>query len=225
MRPRTATQGRPAALAWAFGMLVACSPGVKDGGNTGSMADGGSTNTDSGSDDGGTDTLDGAWWLVDGQVVVVGGAPLADGSSLVFTRRSGDESTCQDSVSPTALTPAEALPHETVFTWWKVEWEPTAITCFGAGEGAARQPLMLGVGQMHPEIEAVLPSLLGETDAAAVGHLNGAYLQLPDDDRLLVFGVIGPESAWAGEGDPASAAPLADGTWLLRSAYSLPLSW
>lgn len=225
MHPRTGSHRRAAAIAWAFGMLTACSPGFKDGGNTGSMADGGSTNTDSGSTDGGTDVLDGTWWQVDGEVVVSAGAPQVDGSTLVFSRRSGDESACQDVVSPTVLASDEAPPHATVFTWWRVEWDPMGITCFGAGEGAARQPLMLGVGQMHPELEAVLPSLLGETDAAALGHLNGAYLQLPGDDRLLVFGVIGPESAWAGEGEPAMAAPLADGTWLLRSAYSLPLSW
>lgn len=225
MPPLMGARRRAAALAWILGLLGACSPGAKDGDDDGSYLDGGSLDTDSGPTDGGVDEPDGTWWLLDGLLVVRDGAPQGAETTLTFSRRAGDETTCQDTVSPSSMVDAGQVPHTSVFTWWRVEWEPEQIACFGDGEGASRQPILLGVGEMHPEIEAVLPSLLGQGDAATAAHLNGAYLQLPGDDRLLVFGAIGPEAAWAGEGKPATAAPLADGTWILRAAYSLPLTW
>ena len=213
---------------WSAALLVttACSPGAKDAGDAG--LDGDTTDLDDtgGSvDDGGSSTDPGSWWLLDATLVISEGELQADGSSLSFIRRSGAETTCQDVLSPVSVAAITPLPHESVYTWWQVDWDTSAVTCFVDGEGATRSPLLLGVGAMHPEIEAVLPSLLGTTDSEVALHLNGAYARLPEDDQLLVFGAVGLQSAWAGEGEPAVAAPLADGTWVLRSAYSLPLTW
>ncbi|NOY25908.1 MAG: hypothetical protein GXP62_08560, partial [Oligoflexia bacterium] len=146
-------------------------------------------------------------------------------SQLRLGRRSGSDETCSETVALAELTDLETPPSDMVLTWWELSWDSTDLACFLEGEGAGDQPFRLGVGLMHPEMVAVLDVVDEVSTTAAAGSLNAAYLQLNGDDRLLVYGVAGPAAAYAGYGKPADQAPLADGTWLIRGAYSLPLTW
>ena len=80
----------------------------------------------------------------------------------------------------------------------------------------------LGVGEMHPEVVAVLDSLDGLGDGAE-SSLNGAYASFDGGDTLYVFGVAGSLAAYEGAGLSAEEAPLPDGTWIVRGLYAFNL--
>jgi len=196
------------------------SPGAFDSGESdgggGSATDGGSTDTD---------VRDmGVYWTLDADLVVVDGVVDPAASVLHLGRRRNSSETCSDTVTPIAVVAQEELPHPSVLAWWELSWDPSTLLCFAKGEGGWNQPVLLGIGAMDPEIVAVLGHVDEVTDPLAADSLNGAYATLPGDNRLFIYGAAGPLTAWHGEGDPADGAPLPDDTWLVRTAYSFPLT-
>lgn len=164
-----------------------------------------------------------AYWALDADLAMVDGLPLLEGSTLGFTRREEGVDDCVDSVAPSAVLAKEALPHESVYTWWQLDWDPSGLSCFSSGEAPTRGSILLGVGAMHVEVQALIGRLDEVDDAAVAASLNGAYATLPGDGRLLVFGAAGPPEAYSGEVQPAEAAPLADGGWWVRAVYPFNL--
>lgn len=206
------------------------SSGCGGAGDKSSFGDNGGTSTDSTTSDGGsTDTGEepdlGQYWALDADLLVAEGQVDTTGSELRVRRLRDLEESCLD---VTTLSEAEVvgeLPHETIWTWWELGWEADDLGCFAEGVGAGNEPVRLGFGLLHPEIVAALPSsrLVDAPDGTA--GLLGAYLQLPGDDRLFVFGAAGSEQAWAGEGVELAEGEVPDGMWWVRSIYSLPLTW
>lgn len=225
MHPRNGRVGAACHAAPLLAALAACSGYDKamDGGSlTGETGD---LDSGNGTADGGTDVEMGTYWTVDADLVVVEGVVDAASSTLWLGRRRNSSETCADQVVPLSVTPVEPLPHASVYTWWEVSWNPTALICFSEGEGGWNQPLLLGVGEMHAEIAAIVETLDEVQVQGAAAQLNATYARLPGDDRLLVYGAAGLEQAWAGEGKAATSGPLEDGTWLIRTLYSFPLTW
>jgi hypothetical protein len=188
-----------------------------------SDAGGGADGWDSGMVEDGAEGY--TWWRLDADLQVAGGDLAADGVVL----RAGlldavGSELCTVEGIPAEATPFFTMPDELIFTWWAL----SGITWDG-GDCASDSDLSLlpvslsfGVGALHPEIVAVLDGM-PEAAAGASGGLNGAYAQLAEGGTIYVFGAVGPGEAWAGGGEPATQAPLADGTWELRGAYGFPL--
>ncbi|MCB9777793.1 MAG: hypothetical protein H6742_04455 [Alphaproteobacteria bacterium] len=182
-------------------------------------------------DPGGGDTADGGgdvdsgespeWWRLEADLWVEDGVPVLDETVLRLSVLLGTD--CVDELAADSVVVLDDLPHETVYTWWELALPADGWSCLAAGEGPRPGPIRLGVGAMHPEVLAVLGSM-ADVEGDASSSLNGAYLQLPDSDELLVFGAAGPEAAWAGEGTAVVDGTLETGSWWVRTAYSFPMA-
>jgi hypothetical protein len=116
-------------------------------------------------------------------------------------------------------------PDPLIITWWwmeRGEWS-TDCTLPELEEEMADLPhqVLLGVGDMHPEIAGALGAVEGLQPGAAA-TLNGAYASL-EDEVIYVFGVAGTEEAMEGAEGPAVGSPLKAGRWLITPVYSFPL--
>lgn len=212
-------------------LLAACSSGAKgldmagaDTAEQDEASDGGAGggNWDSG---GAEDAEEGAaFWRLDADLQITAGDLAVDGTGLQATLLddTGVE-LCTLAGTPAEVTPFLTLPDELLITWWSVSAVSWQGDC-AQDPGGSMLPdsLALGVGELHPEIVAVLDGM-PEADDGAGGALNGAYAQLAEGGTLYVFGAVGPSTAWLGEGEAATTAPISDGVWELRGAYSFPL--
>ena len=70
---------------------------------------------------------------------------------------------------------------------------------------------------MNPHI---LPGLEGDKSIADPSALNATYASFDEGESVLVFGAAGLAETWASGGEPATAAPLIDGTWRLEPVYT-----
>lgn len=170
-----------------------------------------------------TDTgLDGAgepsWWTLRADITLKKGLPVADSASLQVALLDGLLATiCEAEVSLKAAADTES-PDPAIYAWWRV----TPILPTDCDEAGLVLPaeLLVGVGELHPDIQARLIT----SGAADPATLNGAYASLDGGKTLLVYGAAGPDAAWAGEGSPADLAPLDDGRWSLRPVFSFKVS-
>jgi hypothetical protein len=169
--------------------------------------------------------LDGpVWWRLDADLVVSGGDVVASDSTLSVTLLNADGvQMCVATGTPGAAIPVFPVPDDLLVTWWDVtdiSWTPD---CDGlTAQSATLESLSLGVGQMHVDIVAVLGTLAGVAEGAE-GALNGAYARVETDGPIYVFGVAGLGTAFAGVGDPVERAPLTDGVWQVRGAYTFTI--
>ena len=158
------------------------------------------------------------WWRLGATFTVASdGAVALESMALALSVEDESElSLCDESVGVQALQAAEKTPDPMVYTWWEVS--PDALI----GDCSRLDPLestelLLGVGELHPEILAGLGSL-GLTEEADA--LNGAYVSLNGGQTVYVYGVAGPGEAFEGVGIAATSAPLDAGDWEIRSMYS-----
>lgn len=208
------------------GILSGCagfevSKGLDDVGGDG----GASTGADTG-DTGGSEPQElGQWWALDADLVLAKGQIELGSSSLRLRRLHELEERCLE-IEPLVVADRLADPEsEWVWAWWRLDWSVEELDCFQEGQGAARAPVGFGLGALHPELRAALPgSLLVQVEGGG-DALLGAYLMLPDDDRLLVYGVAGTEDAFAGAGEALTEGVLPDGALRVRTVFALPLEW
>lgn len=180
---------------------------------------GGSVDLDSGLSGDGFDGF--MWWRLDADLVLADGDIQTDESEFraALLDSSGAEA-CSAAAILNEATSIPTVPDEALVTWWSFADVTWADGC--ADDAGLPLSLSLGVGGLHPEIVAVLDSM-PEASVGAGTALNGAYAQLEGSDSLYVFGAVGLAPAWAGDGEAAASAPLADGMWELRGAYGFPL--
>lgn len=156
------------------------------------------------------------WWRLSAALSLKQGAPLAAKNALTIELLgSKDESLC---VRELSLQSAEDWPLDSasVLAAWKLTPEPADILC-GLYETPLDESIVLGIGEMHPDIQAAIGAI-ASLDAEA--PLNGAYMVTLDQPEVIyVYGVSGLVSAYAGEGEIASQLPLEDGSWLLEPVY------
>lgn len=162
-------------------------------------------------------------WLLEADLALVDGAPDPASSVLRLSRRVEGTVDCVDAVGLTLVEAVAPVPHDSVLAWWSVDWDGGALSCFAADSGPGAGHALIGIGVMHPEVEALLGRLEQVTADGAAASLNAAYATLDGDERLLVYGAAGTEQAYAGQGVAASQEPLADGTWLVRAVYPFAL--
>ncbi len=218
------------AALWLALLVAGCSSGLESSrkaeqGDTGFGSAGGAEE-DGGADSGATDALgeSASWWRLDADLVLVGGDVVASSSPLTATLLSSErEVVCEMTATAERFTPVRPLPDALLVTWWSVEALGWSGECVDRDLGeAVPVALHLGLGTLHPEIEAVLGTVALASDGAA-DSLNGAYASFEGSDTIYVFGAGGPVEAWAGDAEPATVEPLVDGVWSVRGAYSFPV--
>lgn len=156
------------------------------------------------------------WWRLTASLVLVQGIPVPEKSSLtVELLGSKSESLCTQQ-RPLLTTEEWAVAYDSVLAAWKLTPEPVELLC-GLYDPPLDESIVLGFGEMHPDIQAAIGSI-PELDGDA--PLNAAYMvSIDKPDDLYVYGVAGTSLAYAGEGKVVSKLPLEDGAWQLEPVY------
>ena len=165
-----------------------------------------------------------AWWLLSATIEISDGAVVDETSTLqVQVLDKKHLVICTVLAASPSVTAAEIAPDPAVYTWWRMNGLQWTDDCDALGvELPAPSHFYLGVGEMHPEILAVLGTL-DDVEEGAADALNAAYASFDDGDTIYVYGAAGPVVAYDGIGEALTAPPLTDGTWLLRPIYPFPL--
>jgi hypothetical protein len=180
------------------------------------------------------DTADGAtelkpepyWFSLGASLTLEDGVPLAVTLSLAFYGEDLGELDCTESRDVSGIVVSRDTPDPSVFHWWRLNSVAVASACVNPGQ--LPQDLVLGLGALHPEVEAQLLSV--GLDGVA-GSLYGAYALLdpdqldldPEDQVALAYGYGGTASDRAGESDALETGPLVDGDYELTGIYLFPL--
>lgn len=184
--------------------------------DTGFTTDGGSGETLDDTDaDTGMFENEPAWWSLGSRLSLEKGTPQVKSTLSIVPLNDEGEPLCEDP-APFTITEVteEAAPYTEVLVWWRLGLEAPDTLCDGISAPIG-DSIYLGVGEMHPDISAAIEIIDGLDDALP---LNGAYASL-DGSAVYVFGVAGQDSAYAGEGEVAESAPLADGGWRVEPVY------
>lgn len=194
-------------------LMLACS---KDSmvGNDESGFPGGDSAVD-GSDDTGTEPDAAELWSLAAELELVDGFPTTGTFSVELVGEHTDElCTLPDSLAITAGT----SPHPAIFSWFSAPLLPHA----GSACDALPASVWIGLGALDETLEASMPTAGIETETGVA--LNGAYLSEDDGETIWVFGVAGPDAAFAGgEGKSALDAAEMDGHWSIVPIFDLPL--
>lgn len=209
----------------ALGILPSCTEqGLADG----SAQDDSASALDSGlpedSDTGAQDEVEwAAWFSVGGSWTLQDGAPV--GLEVVLGAWPEDPKgapLCTSTRAASALRDVNS-PDPSIYHWWLVDLGPDDAACAFADEVPRR--LILGLGQLHPEMVPALDRFDLDT---AVGSLYGAFAAFPDTSNLdgsvpYAYGFAGTSSDRAGAGDAVGQAPLPDGTYAVTPVYLLAI--
>lgn len=167
---------------------------------------------------------DPAWWWLHASLSIAKGELVPGTSEIQVELR--DESQafiCMETFQIAEATPLKS-PSDSILTWW------TLVPGTGDGgciEKSATMPLpeqfQLGVGDMHPEISAVLGSV-SQVEDGAESILNAAYVSFDDPETVYVYGVAGLEASYSGEGSLQLETPLSDGAWVVLGVYAFAVT-
>jgi len=166
------------------------------------------------------------WWRLDAELMVSAGQLSASSSELVVWVLGADgEVLCQEPMRIAETDTEPSRPDPSILTWWAIERGDSTGTCPQRYDlTGIPESFHLGVGEMHPELEAVAGQVSDDLPDTGVLTLNGAYARVDDSvDDTWVFGFAGDAAAWSGTSGPATVAPLSDGLWSLKGVYGFPL--
>jgi len=175
----------------------------------------GGDSANDGSDDTGVDEKPAKLWSLAAELELVDGIPTTGTFSVEIVGEDTDEPcTLPDSLSITTGT----SPHPAIFSWFSAPLLPHADSVCDVLPAS----VWIGLGALDETLEASLPTAGIETETGAA--LNGAYLSEDDGETIWVFGVAGPDSAFAGgDGETAMDAAEMDGHWSIVPVFDLPL--
>ena len=132
---------------------------------------------------------------------------------------------CDDSLGITSSIRQVDVPEAGVHAWWEVvRTEPDESSCLrGLYRNPLPAPVYLGIGAMHPEIEAVVA---GNPDLEPIEgqRLRSVYAAMAADSSVWVFGLAETSSEEEIDVDPATDTVSVDGNWKFSSVYSFPLT-
>jgi hypothetical protein len=174
----------------------------------------------------GENTAEPSSWELSGVLhVIQNGVLEGEDTSMEVRLLDADRNTlCSAEVVADTVTTlqTEQFPDDALLGWWRIYISaPEAPSCFADEyDFPVPEALLLGVGDMDPEIRAVAGS---DPSLSALDSLNAAYASLDRGDTLWVFGVAGTASAFAGEATSADEIPLPEGDWTIEPLYPFPL--
>jgi len=167
---------------------------------------------------------DPAWWWLHANLSISKGEIILEESSLQVELQDEFQNFICIETFPIAEIVPEKSPSEVIYSWWSLV---PGTGAGGCAEKVKTMPLparlQLGVGDMHPEISAVLGSVSQLSDGAE-SIVNGAYVSFDDPETLYVYGVAGLEAAFNGEGSLQEEAPLSDGDYTVLGVYAFAVT-
>lgn len=194
-------------------LMLACSKDSLLANNESDFA-GGDSAVD-GSDDTGMEQDAAKLWSLAADLELVDGVPTTGTFSVEIV---GDDTDALCTLPDSLPITAGASPHPAIFSWFSAPLLPHA----GSVCDVLPASVWIGLGALDETLEASMPTAGIETEAGAA--LNGAYLSEDDGETIWVFGVAGPDAAFAnGDGESAMDATAMDGHWSIVPVFDLPL--
>jgi hypothetical protein len=169
---------------------------------------------------------DPAHWRMSGTLLVNEG-DIQSELSFLHVAIVGDAGStlCADNIGIAMASRMMEVPEAGVQVWWRVvRTEPDPTSCLAQEYPMPLpKPVFVGLGAMHPEIEAVLA---GDTDGSHAddARLRSVYASMRQDSDVWVFGVAETTSEEEVGIDPATGGISVDGNWKFQAVYSFPLT-
>jgi hypothetical protein len=159
------------------------------------------------------------WWRLSADLDIAAGEIIAERSSISAEILDEERFViCSVSASVASGARESELPHETIFEWWTVSVEDWGDGCSGTLDlSSLPVEFQLGLGEMHPEILAVLDNLVQAEDGSEQ-VLHGAFASFDFSESLLVFGAGGTTADFAGESSDEDESGLS-GTYFIHPLY------
>lgn len=108
-------------------------------------------------------------------------------------------------------------PDASIVAWWSTTLPSVGLSCRGVP-----QNVLVGIGELHPQLTAHFPRL--GIEGSAVDTLNGAYISPDDGQTIWAFAIAGDADALAGQSAAALSRDDLDGAWEILPVYRLPLA-
>lgn len=162
-------------------------------------------------------------WTMSGELQVQDGLLLSERSLVVAEVQDALGTVlCHQTAGLASSTRAGSLPDGDIEAWWAAELEMRdTSTCGAAGiQGPLPDALQLGLGPLHPEVEAVLGSEAGDEPPEDV-DVKSVFVSLGEGGDIWVFGLatMKPEPGVDTAGAEAGPFDVPDGIWRFRAVY------
>ena len=163
--------------------------------------------------------LSGSFRVIDGQL----DAGLSHLTADIYDEDGA--SICRQGLGVASTRNVEILPDPDLQSWWEINVDSTqAGDCVNqAVQVPTSHPIYLGLGALHPEIEAVLDSEAGPTPPEDV-EVRSVFVALGADARIWIFGVATLDDSAQGDAleETIAIQTLRDGQWKFKALYSFP---
>jgi len=165
-------------------------------------------------------------WLLSGTLVIQEGLVVTPLSSLrASVENEDDVFICRQGAAIRSVEGATAIPDPDIDSWWGLELVPDTIgDCTDMGiSNPLPSSLSIGLGPMHPEIEAVLGSEAGDNPPSS--HLaKSVFVSLGNQGDIWVFGLAlldtGGSDGTVNDYTDRFSTP--DGHWKFSALYAFP---
>jgi hypothetical protein len=162
-------------------------------------------------------------WLLSGSLTHTSGELSSEMSSLTIEILSESGTVlCSDGVGISASERATELPDPDLQVWWEIRVAAAREgSCLeGELEGVIGGLMWVGLGPLHPEIEAVMNDSIQELESGDF-ELRSVFASFEETQPVWVFGlaVASATDRVVGEG---TGLILPDGQWKFEGVYAFP---
>jgi hypothetical protein len=188
------------------------------------------TPSDDSSDTGEFDREDGSppaeeasHWVLSGSLAHTSGDLSSDMSSLTIDILSDSGTVlCSDGVGISASERATELPDPDLQVWWeiRVAAAPEESCLEGELDGVIGGSMWVGLGPLHPEIEAVMNESVQALESGDF-EVRSVFASFEEDQPVWVFG-LAVSSVTDRDLGEASSLVLPDGQWKFTGVYAFP---
>lgn len=162
-------------------------------------------------------------WILSGNLTHTSGLLSSDLSSLAIEIRSESEAViCSDGVGISTSERITDLPDDDLQVWWEIGVTAAAEdSCLvGELEGVIGGSMRVGLGPVHPEIEAVMSENIQELEGGDF-ELRSVFAAFGEDHPVWVFGLAVSNQRDHDVGG-GTGLILPDGQWKFEGVYAFP---
>jgi|TARA_B110000495_G_C22924466_1_gene540219 hypothetical protein len=162
-------------------------------------------------------------WILSGNLTHTSGLLSSDLSSLAIEIRSESEAVvCSGGVGISTSERITDLPDDDLQVWWEIGIAAaTEGSCLvGELEGVIGGSMRVGLGPVHPEIEAVMSENIHELEGGDF-ELRSVFAAFGEDEPVWVFGLAVSNRTDQNVGG-GTGLILPDGQWKFEGVYAFP---
>ena len=162
-------------------------------------------------------------WVMSGNLTHASGVLSTDLSSLEIEIRSASETVlCTGGVGITGSDRITELPDSALQMWWEIRvGEPREGSCLAEElDGLIGGSMWIGLGPLHPEIEAVMSESMAELSSEDF-QLRSVFATLEQGQPVWVFG-LAVSSHSSQDVESGTGLILPDGQWKFEGVYGFP---